>query len=341
MVQIETHIVTDQIPHLKLNKSEQLDLYKDMFNINMMERYLDQEYAKGNVRGFCHLVIGQEGLYAVLKKVIKNDLLISSYRCHGAGYAAGISIKEIICENLGTTDGNCKGKGGSMHLYNDKFFGGHGIVGAQVPLGAGLAFALKYKNFQKIKSKITSEHGRSEFISSESTGVSFAIYGDGASNQGQIFETFNMAKVYNLPIVFIVENNMFGMYTPVESVSVDTCFFKRGYGIPGLRTSDSDVEAVYSAISYAKDYAMSKGPIIVQIDTERTCGHSTLDTDQFYREKAKCFKYDCLTNLEIKIGECESSEIKKDMQAEFNALVSSINTQAMPSSEQLYTDVFY
>lgn len=343
MGEIETHIIDCEIPLVKLDHEKEVSLYCDMVKINMMEKHLGEEYEKRNIRGFCHLVMGQEGIYAVLKSLIEDDVLISSYRCHGAGYAAGIDIKEIICENLGTSQGNCKGKGGSMHLYNDKFFGGHGIVGAQVPLAAGLAFALKYKNYQQKKKDIDLKKSKIEFLSSKSTGTSFVLYGDGASNQGQIYETFNMAKIYNLPMVLIVENNKYGMYTPIENVSVDDCFFKRGYAIPGLRVSDSDVGILYSAIAFAKNYSMTSGPIIVQVDTNRTCGHSTLDINRTYRknECKSALELDGLARLEKKLNSKDLAEIKKSMEEEFKNILSSINSKDMPDSSNLYKDLFF
>ncbi|KAM0681501.1 alpha subunit of pyruvate dehydrogenase [Glugoides intestinalis] len=320
-------------------------LYSDMLTIRLMEEYLENAYGEGKVRGFCHLVIGQEGLYAVLKHLIENDYLTSSYRCHGAGYAAGLSIKEIVCECLGTLDGNAKGKGGSMHLYNDKFFGGHGIVGAQVPLGAGIAFALKYKKFIKEDNEIGNKES---FLKVKTDGVNFCIYGDGASNQGQIYETFNMAKVYNLPVVFIVENNQYGMYTPISNVSVDDCFYKRGYGIPGIRIRDTKIFDLQAVLQFAKNYAKASGPILVQIDTFRKCGHSTLDKTKFYMEKTveeENKDKDSLLNLEEYIKRNMSkedlNEAKKRVIEAFNKEISSIDIENMPGADELYNDLFY
>ena len=341
MPNLKTHLINEEIPNITLSYDEKVELYKYMLEINTMEKHLEKEYANKKIRGFCHLSIGQECLYAVLKKLIKDDLLISSYRCHAAGYAAGIEIKEIICENIGTRQGNCRGKGGSMHLYNHKFFGGHGIVGSQVPLGAGLAFALKYKSYQKEKQLNNEETGRDNFINCKTKDVVFVIYGDGASNQGQIYETFNMAKIYNLPIVFIVENNKYGMYTPVESVSVDDCFYKRGYLIPWIRVSDINIDDLYSSIIYSRKYAISQGPIIIQVDTHRICGHSTLDNDQSYRNNDDLNDDDSLKTLEKILMRHDVDKVKEMIADNFNRMLSEIDSKDTLSEQDLFTDLFY
>lgn len=353
MVNIELHGIEDFKSNEITDCEELKQLYMDMLTIRRMEEYLEQEYQKGNIRGFCHLVIGQEGLYAVLKALIKNDYIVCSYRCHGAAYSAGIDLKQIICENLGTKDGNARGKGGSMHLYSDKMFGGHGIVGAQVPLGAGLGFALKYKTFVKNQENETfggdeMNKKKIEFINTETDSVCFSIYGDGASNQGQVYETFNMAKIYNIPVVFIVENNQYGMYTPIENVNVDDCFYKRGYSIPGIRVRDTNISDLMSVIKFAKEYAKKNGPIIVQVDTFRKCGHSTLDQlklymkkDVFEREK----KLDCLLNLEntLKkyISEDKITEMKDGVHRNVQECIESIDFGSYLGVSDVYTDLFF
>lgn len=334
-----------------LQQNNMIQLYKDMLIIRYMEEYLEQEYKKSNIRGFCHLVIGQEGLYAVLKDILDGDCLITSYRCHGAAYAAGLNLKEIICENLGTNEGNCRGKGGSMHLYGDRFFGGHGIVGAQVPLGAGLAFALKY-----IATNKTAANGqggvdaksKESFLSTKTSDVCFCIFGDGAANQGQVYEAYNMAKVYNLPIVFIVENNQYGMYTPLENVTVDDCLYKRGYGIPGIRVRDTKIANLKSALVFSKEYSQEYGPIIVQVDTFRKCGHSTLDLSKYYITKEvieKEAEMDCLLNLEnelkSQISEQELRKVNEEAHLTVTQCVNEINFEDVPDERELYTDLFF
>lgn len=353
MVSIEVHGIEEFKANEITDCKELKQLYIDMLTIRQMEQYLEQEYQKSNIRGFCHLVIGQEGLYAVLKTLMKDDYIICSYRCHGAAYSAGIDLKEIICENLGTRDGNAKGKGGSMHLYSDRMFGGHGIVGAQVPLGAGLGFALKYNAFMRNHensdfSGDEMNRKKLEFIKTSTDSVCFSIYGDGASNQGQVYETFNMAKVYNIPVVFIIENNQYGMYTPVDNVNIDDCFYKRGYGIPGIRVRDTNISDLMSAVKFAKEYARKNGPIIVQVDTFRKCGHSTLDQAKPYMDRKileREEKLDCLLNLEgllrKQIAESEIDEMKENVRKKMHECVSNIDLSNNLGIDDVYTDLFF
>lgn len=340
---------------------EYTELYRHMTLIRMMEIYLNEEYDAGHIRGFCHLSIGQEGLYAVLMKLLEanqNSKIITSYRCHAAAYAAGCTIKEIVCENLGLKEGNSRGKGGSMHLYSEKLYGGHGIVGAQVPLGTGIAFSIKYQKYMRESKKSLLQslensqdfvcRSREQFISHESDGVCFTIYGDGAANQGQVYEAFNIAKVYNLPVVFIVENNGYGMYTPAENVSVDDCFYKRGYRIPGLRVCDTDIALLKSALEFAADYSMKNGPIIVQVDTYRICGHSAEDKTQFYKtsgEQDEEHQMDCLKALEDllakKMTEDSLGRLKSSIGDEFQEKIGGIDRSKKPDETDLYTDLYF
>lgn len=360
---VELHGLDSHSIHKSHNGTlqEYVELYRHVSLIRLMETYLDKEYTAGRVRGFCHLSIGQEGLYAVLMKLLEtnqNNKIITSYRCHAAAYASGCTIREIVCENLGLKEGNSKGKGGSMHLYSGQLYGGHGIVGAQVPLGTGIAFSIKYKGCMQKSGKDlpkNSKNGqdsinksREHFISHESNGVCFTIYGDGAANQGQVHEAFNMAKVYNLPVVFIVENNGYGMYTPAENVSVDDCFYKRGYQIPGLRVCDTNIMLLRSTLEFARDYSMKKGPIIVQVDTYRICGHSTKDRAQFYKksgEQDEQQQMDCLKTLEDFLAEKVAKEplarIKKSISDEFQEEIRDIDMDKKPGESDLYTDLYY
>lgn len=333
---IRTHCIQLDVPDTyTASRAELIALFRRMLLLRLMEQKIGALYAEGRVRGFCHLCVGQEGLYAALGSIIADDKLIGSYRCHGAAYATGSSIKEIICENLGLRDGCSRGRGGSMHLYNDRFFGGHGIVGAQVPVGLGIAFAIKYRRI--------CEHGADEWKSAGSPGVCFALYGDGASNQGQVYESFNMARLYGLPIVYVCENNRYSMYTPVERTSVDDNFYKRGYGIPGLRTSDSDLLALVCVLRQARAHAMKNGPIIVQVDTDRKCGHSTLDTTQFYRCGENSGHRDCLDSFEAFLREAVGAEelgaAKDRIAEEFQAEISGIDYENTPASDELYRDL--
>lgn len=292
---IKLHNVTkeDILVIDKLKVGDMIHIYKQMMVIRHMDELMQREYKKNNVRGFCHLSIGQEGICAALERVSKNDMVVSSYRCHGMAYVTGCSIVEIMAELFGKQAGVCKGKGGSMHLYNKNFFGGHGIVGAQVPLGLGIAYALKYKSLQATDGKQNSLDQ-----------VCYVFYGDGAANQGQVWESFNMAMIWKLPAVFICENNRYGMWTPAENVSANTDFYLRGGAMPGIRIRDDDIFGLISVIEYGRNHALRHGPIIIQIDTYRLCGHSTVDQTEFYRaedEIKAAEDSDCMKELERKL----------------------------------------
>lgn len=184
-----------------------------------------------------------------------NDSLITAYRCHGFALLRGQSVRQVIAELLGKKTGASHGKGGSMHMFANKFYGGNGIVGAQVPVGLGVAFA---------------EHYRHALDNTYDRGVTFALYGDGAANQGQVFEALNMAALWKLPIVFVCENNLYGMGTSAERSSALTEYYKRaGDMMPGMRVNGMDVLAVRQACDYAKHYALNQGPIILELVTYR------------------------------------------------------------------------
>ena len=193
-------------------------------------------YTRVKIRGFCHLSVGQEAIAVGIENAITpTDTVITSYRCHGFAFMRGASVKSVLAELMGRRSGIANGKGGSMHMFTNGFYGGNGIVGAQVPLGAGLAFSHKYKNDKA---------------------VTFDLYGDGASNQGQVFEAYNMAKLWNLPVIFACENNKYGMGTSAARSSAMTEYYKRGQYIPGLKINGMDVLATYQASKFAKDWAL-------------------------------------------------------------------------------------
>ncbi|WUR05025.1 pyruvate dehydrogenase E1 component subunit alpha (ODPA) [Vairimorpha necatrix] len=310
----------------KLDKKSALEIYKNMLSLRILEEYAEAKYKIGSVRGFCHLVIGQENIYMSLQKILnKNDKVIGSYRCHGLAYVCGISVEGIIGELLGKEIGICKGKGGSMHLYNKQFYGGHGIVGAQVALGTGLAYALQYKKMDN---------------------VAFVFYGDGAANQGQVWESFNMASLWKLPVVYICENNKYGMWTPENVVTSYTEYYKRGYDIPGIRIRDTDICKLINVLKYARKHALDKGPIILQIDTYRTCGHSCADVDDFYRskeEKEERMNNDCLNKFKEILGEYVNNEEIADVDHEviknFEKCVEKVAFSEEPCESELYKDV--
>merc|ERR1712029_754789 len=236
-----------------LTRDEALRLYKEMVTIRRLETASANLYKEKAIRGFCHLCSGQEAVYSGI------------VAAHGFTHALGVSVLGVLAELTGRKSGCVRGKGGSMHMYAPNFFGGNGIVGAQVPLGAGLAFAHKYKG---------------------DGGVSFSLYGDGAAQQGQVFEAYNMAKLWDLPAVFICENNGYGMGTSQERSSASQTFYTKGDYIPGIWVDGMDVLAVREATKFATEHCSSgKGPLVFEIATYRYHGHSMSDPGTSYRTR--------------------------------------------------------
>jgi len=248
--------------------------YRDMLLIRRFEERAGQLYGMGLIGGFCHLYIGQEAVVVGMQSTIKlGDAIITSYRDHGHMLAAGMDPKGVMAELTGRASGYSKGKGGSMHMFSREkhFYGGHGIVGAQVPIGTGLAFAHKYKG---------------------SDNVSLTYFGDGSANQGQVYEAMNMAALWKLPVVYIIENNRYGMGTSVERASAVTELYRHGesFGIPGERVDGMDVVAVKAAGEKAVEHARNGGPYILEMQTYRYRGHSMSDPAK-YRTKEEVDKY--------------------------------------------------
>jgi pyruvate dehydrogenase E1 component alpha subunit len=248
------------------SRDDLLRWYRDMLLIRRFEERAGQLYGMGLIGGFCHLYIGQEAIAVGMQSIARpGDQVITGYRDHGHMLACGMDPREVMAELTGRAGGSSKGKGGSMHMFSVEagFFGGHGIVGAQVSLGTGLGFANRYR---------------------ENGNVSFTYFGDGAANQGQVYESFNMAELWKLPVVYVVENNQYAMGTSVERASAETELFKRGvsFEIPGEQVDGMDILAVRDAGARAAEHARSgKGPFLLEMKTYRYRGHSMSDPAKY------------------------------------------------------------
>lgn len=255
------------------NKEELIQYFKEMYTMRRMEITNDTEYKARNIRGFCHLYDGQEAIASGMEAAMtKEDAWITSYRCHCTALLRGSSVMQVFAELFGFEQGTSKGKGGSMHFYSKEhnFFGGQGIVGAQVPVGTGLAFAAKYNTPE-----------------GENMPIAVAAYGDGAANQGQIWEAANIAKLQGLPMVFITENNHYGMGTSTNRHSCNENYYTMGgQTIPGMRINGMNVLAVKQGFAKVREYCSTgNGPIYVEFDTYRYHGHSMSDPGTTYRTR--------------------------------------------------------
>ncbi|XP_060662212.1 pyruvate dehydrogenase E1 component subunit alpha, mitochondrial [Drosophila nasuta] len=250
---------------VELSREDAVKLYRQMVEVRRLEVVSGNMYKAKQIRGFCHLYIGQEavavGMCASLRK---QDSVITAYRAHAWTYLMGVTAHGMIGELVGVRSGCSRGKGGSMHTYADNFYGGNGIVGAQVPLGAGVALAHRYKG---------------------DGGVCVACYGDGAANQGQVFEAYNIAKLKCLPCIFVCENNHYGMGTHISRHAALTDFYMRGQYVPGLWVDGNQVLAVRSATQFAIEHALNNGPIVLEMNTYRYEGHSMSDPGLAYRTR--------------------------------------------------------
>ncbi|GAB1600261.1 pyruvate dehydrogenase E1 component subunit alpha, mitochondrial-like [Argonauta hians] len=313
-----------------LSREDALTYYKQMQVIRRMETAAGNLYKSKIIRGFCHLYSGQEACCVGMESAIeKDDPVITAYRAHGWTYMRGVSLVGVLAELTGRQSGCAQGKGGSMHMYNYNFFGGNGIVGAQVPLGAGIAFALKYQ---------------------KKSNIAVALYGDGAANQGQLFEAYNLAKLWNIPIIFVCENNGYGMGTSVDRAAASTDYYTRGDYVPGIWVDGMDVLAVREATKFARRYALKQGPILLECVTYRYHGHSMSDPGTSYRTRAEIQevreKRDPISALKERMlsnNLAALDELKKidlEVRKEVDVAVTAAKSDPELPTEELYTHVY-
>ncbi|MAJ94408.1 MAG: pyruvate dehydrogenase (acetyl-transferring) E1 component subunit alpha [Paracoccaceae bacterium] len=315
-------------------KSELIEFYRGMLLIRRFEEKAGQLYGMGLIGGFCHLYIGQEAVVVGLEAAAKEgDKRITSYRDHGHMLACGMDPNGVMAELTGRSGGYSKGKGGSMHMFSKEknFYGGHGIVGAQVPLGAGLAFADKYR---------------------ENNCVTFTYFGDGAANQGQVYETFNMAALWKLPVIFVIENNQYAMGTAQERSTSSPEIYTRGdaFGIKGEAVDGMDVVAVRDAGKKAAAHCRAgKGPYILEIKTYRYRGHSMSDPakyrtrEEVQRMRAQRDPIEAIRTLLVSQKHSTEEEIKiidKEIKEIINACAEYAKESREVSAEELWTDIY-
>ena len=317
-----------------VSKEELLKFYREMLLIRRFEEKAGQLYGMGLIGGFCHLYIGQEAVVVGLEACTKEgDKRITSYRDHGHMLASGMEANGVMAELTGRRGGYSKGKGGSMHMFSKErhFYGGHGIVGAQVPLGAGLAMSDWYKG---------------------NDNVTFAYFGDGAANQGQVYETYNMAELWGLPVIFVIENNHYAMGTSMKRSTKSVTLFGRGtaYGIPGEQVDGMDVLAVKEAGEKAVAHCRAgKGPYILEMMTYRYRGHSMSDPAKYRtREEVQKMKdeKDAIEHVrDLLIGgnlatEDELKAIDRDIKAIVNESAEFAKESPEPDLSELWTDIY-
>jgi len=321
-------------PGQDVTKDQLLSYYRDMLLIRRFEERAGQLYGMGLIGGFCHLYIGQEAIAVGVQSIQEEgDQVITGYRDHGHMLACGMDPREVMAELTGRATGSSKGKGGSMHMFSTaaNFYGGHGIVGAQVSLGTGLALANHYRDNKK---------------------VAFTYFGDGAANQGQVYESFNMAELWSLPVVYVIENNQYAMGTSIERSSAETHLYKRGasFRIPGEEVDGMDILAVREAAGRAAEHARSgKGPYILEMKTYRYRGHSMSDPAK-YRTREEVDEVrktrdpiDHLRERLEKLGWADEAALTA-LDAEVKRIVADAaefaRTSPEPDPAELYTDVY-
>jgi pyruvate dehydrogenase E1 component alpha subunit len=318
----------------ELSKEQTLSAYREMLLIRRFEEKAGQMYGMGLIGGFCHLYIGQEAVVVGMQLVLKpGDQVITGYRDHGHMLACGMDAKGVMAELTGRAHGYSKGKGGSMHMFSAEkgFFGGHGIVGAQVPLGTGLGFANKYRG---------------------NDNVSLTYFGDGAANQGQVYESFNMAKLWKLPVIYIIENNQYAMGTSIARASATTNLAKRGlsFEIPGEQVDGMDVRAVKAAGEKAVRWCREgNGPMILEMLTYRYRGHSMSDPAK-YRTREEVEKvrteHDPIEQVRRRLIEkkwASEDQLKKidgEVRQIINEAAEFATNDPEPDPSELYTDIY-
>ena len=331
-VPFETYLVDPPEAKATATRDELLYYYTLMYKMRRMEIAGDTLYKGKFVKGFCHLYDGQEAICVGMEAAIThNDSVVTSYRDHCQQLARGDTVEGVLSELLGKYPGCAKGKGGSMHMYkaDANFFGGNGIVGAQSPIGTGLAFSHKYKG---------------------DGGVAFALYGDGAANQGQLFEAMNIAALLKLPMIYVCENNQYGMGTSKGRSSANSDYYTRGHYIPGIKVDGMNVLSVREGTAFAKAHALEHGPIVMEMDTYRYHGHSMSDPGITYRnrdevagvraardpvERAKRY----LLDGELATAD-ELKAIDADVKKEVAAAVEAAKAASEPPPEELYKDIY-
>ena len=325
--------ISKKAPMVEFSKEEDLSAYHEMLKIRRFEEKAGQLYGMGHIGGFCHLYIGQEAVVVGMQAAIEEgDQVLTSYRDHGHMLACGMDAKGVMAELTGRENGYSRGKGGSMHMFSKEknFYGGHGIVGAQVPIGTGLAFANAYRGNDR---------------------VCLTYFGDGASNQGQVYESFNMAELWKLPVVYVIENNRYAMGTAVTRSSALTDFSKRGssFNIPGIQVDGMDVRAVKAAGDEAVAFCRAgKGPIILEMKTYRYRGHSMSDPAK-YRSKDEVQKmraeHDPIEQVKQRLiankwaDEADLKAIDKDIRTLVSEAAEFAQNDNEPDVGELYTDI--
>ena len=306
--------------------------FTTMYRMRRMEIAADTLYKGKFVKGFCHLYDGQEAICVGMEAACTfGDSLVTSYRDHCQQLIRGDSMRNILSELLGKFNPIAKGKGGSMHMYkaDANFFGGNGIVGAQSPIGTGLAFSHKYKG---------------------DGGVAFALYGDGAANQGQLFEAMNIAALLKLPMIYVCENNQYGMGTSKGRSSANSDYYTRGHYIPGIKVDGMNVLSVREGTAFAKAHALEHGPIVMEMDTYRYHGHSMSDPGITYRSRDEVSgvrtardPVDLVKRWLTELGLATKEEVKaieQGVRREIDAAVAAAKAEAPPPARELTADIY-